>query len=753
MSREASSQKDLFTVVSSNHMLIEYRGDAEVVEIPEGTCVIGGGVFRRRAFLREVRLPKSLREIDDDAFAGCSNLERVTGECPLTYVGEGAFAGTPWLRALGDRPVLCGVLIGRPPLDRGELAVPEGVRVIAEGVFRGCTELRGITFPESVERIGPEAFADCDHLERVQLPDALQRICGDAFRGCRALREIAIPDGCSDMGWSVFQDCSALDHVVLPKSLHSVSRRMFCNCTSLEEVVIPEAVTSLDMQAFYGCTGLKRIVLSRNTYTVGKEAFSECTSLAEITLPDSLAEIRPHAFHQCTALRRIEIPPHAVMEKGAFAQSGLEEVVLHGASAIPELCFNHCGSLKKVEVRGALQTIGERAFQDCARLQEINLPDSVTEIGDYAFQRCSALRLDLPRGLEKLGVLAFSECNSIREVSIPSPMQSFAVGVFAACKELRRVVLERDAAVRVQSFVQCPVDISIVVPPDHSSLRPVQDGLLLSRDGKRLLWCRRDTVGTVRIPDGVEVIGENAMNECPYITQVILPDSLLHIESFAFAFSDRLQSVRIPDRVHTIEMCAFTDCRSLKTVTLSSGLVSLGVEAFGCTKITEITLPAKLQRVGRHAVWGSPIQKLTVLGPETAYQEPLFYQEPAGMELVADHCSPEKLPASTRSWVRGYFGRLRRGEPIPAEADKTLRAYIRRHCQEHWEEPLCLRGMLEQRLLPAGKVDAALEVALGSGDTNLVTDLLEYRQRLRETGKRTKKDPDCASRGRGGTVS
>ena len=184
MSREDGSQKELFTVLFSNHMLIEYRGDAEVVEIPEGTCAIGGGVFRGRAFIREVRLPKSLREIDHNAFAGCSNLERVVGECPLTYVGEDAFTGTPWLRALGDRPVLNGVLIGRPPLDRGELAVPEGVRVIAEGVFRGCTELRGVSFPESLEEIGPEAFAGCTHLRQASLPRGLNCIGEKAFQNC-----------------------------------------------------------------------------------------------------------------------------------------------------------------------------------------------------------------------------------------------------------------------------------------------------------------------------------------------------------------------------------------------------------------------------------------------------------------------------------------------------------------------------------------------------------------------------------------
>lgn len=769
MSREA------FTI-SDDDVLTAYNGDAAVVKIPEGTCTIRAGVFRNRASMRRVVLPRSLKTVGAGAFRGCIHLEEVVGACTLREVGEDAFSGTPWLLGQGDYPVIHGILIGRPDMVQGELALPEGVRAISKGLFCGCTGLTGISLPNGLEFIGTEAFADCTHLEWALLPEGLKEIADnafrncvrlrqitfppsleeiqhDAFQGCVSLREISLPKELTILGYGAFQDCGVLAKVTLSPSMSAVGSFAFQNCISLEEVVIPYGVAFLYNDAFSHCTKLRRAVLPDTLLAIGERAFFGCTALeAPPRLPFLLAEIKSYAFARCTAFRSVWISPCTTLEEGAFSNSGLEEVCLSGVKTIPEFCFGNCASLKKVEITGEMKRIEQGAFLGCSQLQQIDLPEQVECIDSMAFASCSLVQLDLPGNLRELGSSAFQDCTSLRAVTIPSSQTALGYFAFGGCTGLERIFLQKNAMFDAEVFLGCNA-ASVVVPQNHATLQPVRDGLLLSRDGKTLVWCVRTAAGTVCIPEGVEEIGEYAFWGCTDITEVVLPKSLVRIAKRGLARCGQIMDAEIPAGVQAIGEQAFFECAALQSVVLPKGLKTIGKQAFEGTALTELTIPYGVAEVGEKIVQGCPIQRVTILGSTAAFQGVLADPEPPGLELIAEIDTPVESLGSGISWVRGYFGQLMREEDVSYRKNGGFQAYIRRSCKDLWADTVCLRGMVKYSLLPAGKVDAALEAALGSGDTNLVTDLLEYRQRLRETGKRTKKDPDCASRGRGGTVS
>ena len=127
---------------TDDDVLTDYHGSYAEVKIPDEVVEIAAGVFRDRKSIRRLVLPKSLKTIGVEAFAGCIHLEEVVGGCTLNEIGEGAFAGTPWLLRQGDYPMINGVLAGRPGWLSGELALPKGVRVIPKGMFCGCTGIR-----------------------------------------------------------------------------------------------------------------------------------------------------------------------------------------------------------------------------------------------------------------------------------------------------------------------------------------------------------------------------------------------------------------------------------------------------------------------------------------------------------------------------------------------------------------------------------------------------------------------------------
>ena len=94
-----------------------------------------------------------------------------------------------------------------------------------------------------------------------------------------------------------------------------------------------------------------------------------------------------------------------------------------------------------------------------------------------------------------------------------------------------------------------------------------------------------------QIKDGVCTISDNilAISRCTFLNNkeikaVILPNSLLGIDCFAFAKTD-IESIYIPDSVVAIAPCAFYNCKNLEYVSVSRK--TLGVEdAFaGCFEI------------------------------------------------------------------------------------------------------------------------------------------------------------------------
>ena len=91
--------------------------------------------------------------------------------------------------------------------------------------------------------------------------------------------------------------------------------------------------------------------------------------------------------------------------------------------------------------------------------------------------------------------------------------------------------------------------------------------------------------GDVVIPDGVISIGNYAFAWCDGLTGVTIPDSVKHIGEYAFQASG-LTSITIPSGVVTVEEGVFWACKELISVCLSEGVKRLEMHAFSrCDKL------------------------------------------------------------------------------------------------------------------------------------------------------------------------
>jgi len=156
-------------------------------------------------------------------------------------------------------------------------------------------------------------------------------------------------------------------------------------------------------------------------------------------------------------------------------------------------------------------SLQESAFDGCYTLQEIILPNSLTSIGTKAFRECLGLmQIQLPQSLNSIDNYAFSNCRYFSDVHLPSSLRSIGRNPF-----------------RYDKFDTFGID------SNNENYKMVNHALL-NKDGTILKAMQYKCIGGYQVPNGVEVIAEQAFFKTCMISSFTLPSTLKQILSNAF---------------------------------------------------------------------------------------------------------------------------------------------------------------------------------------------------------------------------
>ena len=319
----------------------------------------------------------------------------------------------------------------------GEIAIPE----ILDG--------------NTVTALEKELFKDNDQIRSIYIPNSVEKIGANAFNGCVSLKDVR-----------------------LSQNLKSIESGLFRYCIQLEQIVIPFKVTSIGSNAFADCVHLKEIILIEVT-TIGESAFNNCQSLETVFVSRKLSNVDADAFLDTPWLDN-QKDEFVFIGQGILLKyngSSSDVVVPEGTTAISN-AFDGNKIIKSVVLPEGLLRFSQYAFRGAENLSRINIPQSVTTIGYGTFRSCRSLTtIDLPENISSIGIIAFRGCEKLTSLTFPSKVTNIENSVCRDCPSLVDVTIpEGVTKFHKDAFLDSP-NVNIMIAKDS----PVEE--LLKENG------------------------------------------------------------------------------------------------------------------------------------------------------------------------------------------------------------------------------------------------------------------------------
>ena len=435
---------------------------------------------------------------------------------------------------------------------------------IAAGGFAGLTGVQNILLPDSIRKIGANAFNGCIEIESIDIGKYVEDIAGSAFVGWN--EDQRINDYSGQIRANTLNDCNARIYATVKTETQVVSG--YTGMRNLYGITLNDNITTIAANAFSGCVNLEEFVLPSYVTTIGSLAFNDCTKIQSITLPKTLSSLAVDAFTGWTNEQRIEDESGLTLNMRFFKSKARIYVRM------------------PLEVDGvAFTKIQEKALSGRDDIYGLEISDIVDSIGDYAFEDTSIECLVIPATVKTLGLELFKGWSSLQKVVVNYNNYEAKVSE----EDYATSFTGTDAAFEV-SICNGVFEIGENAFNGMASLKEIiiPESVYTIKN----YAFKGTALKTLSMGENVVSIGDGSFMDCTSLESVVFDSSLTSIGRQAFANCSSIKGIKLPDSVEKIGDGVFSNCTQLVTVDLGLGVTFIPSMAFyGNGNLKAITAP------------------------------------------------------------------------------------------------------------------------------------------------------------------
>ena len=626
---------------TDTNALAKYWADGEII-IPDSIAMgdtnaptyyhvvaIASKAFSGNTDVKLVELPATLTSIDATAFEGCTNLAEVVSKIESTdvinsialslpnailYVPDRAkYEGTDWIFAqifAGDRvkeekdglSYICAtgdktaILINGSADQLGNSVTIPGTITIKIGEGANAKDLEC-----KVTTIAANAFQGCTDLKNIWLPTTLESIGDKAFDGCNAIAYICSTGGTPlTINKNVFSTYTATLYV--PASALSryeqndvwktfpVRREGYFEGTTTESGMVFECLTIGEQEKVALLTKAENVAIievpatvqlegANTTYqvsTICKNAFRNSKSLEKLILPETLSTIEDNAFDQCSKLTvittRSKTP--AVLGKDVFVQSIYSTATVYVPNdAEIEAKYKAADGWKLFTswAHGEKKTgtVGDMTYDYLVGVGVATLMK--TALNTEKVRIDSTVKIDgVTYTVTAIGANAFKDCSKLKMVWLPSTLTTIDKSAFAGRTGITHVSsgMTNPCAIDASTF---PSTATLFVPNGSKANYSSWNNFAYVAEGEFVDVCTEENVtyDCFTINDKKKAILRKyaaTSNDVDIPSSVELGDdsyTVAIIGKSAFANKTSITSLIIPSGVECIDADVFSACSKL----------------------------------------------------------------------------------------------------------------------------------------------------------------------------------------------
>ena len=189
--------------------------------------------------------------------------------------------------------------------------------------------------------------------------------------------------------------------------------------------------------------------------------------------------------------------------------------------------FLDCESLKKAEFAEGTETVPFGMLDGAASLEKIILPEGITTLGAYCFAGTKIASIELPKTLVNIENHAFSGCSVLTDIYLPEGLNEIGNRAFEGT---------------ALKYIKLP-----------STLKEANDAFMDCESLKK-----------AEFAEGTETVPFSIFNEVDSLEEVVLPESIKHIDKYSFCNCSSLCSITPYNVQPDFYSSSFINCYALK---------------------------------------------------------------------------------------------------------------------------------------------------------------------------------------------